>query len=396
MAVAHYLDALAWQRQVVQLQTIFGGKNPHPNVLVGGAPSAISVHAGAGTGTTAVNEVGLQKVARDHRADAQLRRSGLCARHAGDRLVLQRLVQDRLRRRHREFHDLWRFSGSGQSGPEDLSGAARRDSRVATCRTSTGGRPHGRGGHPGIRGAFLVRLQRRQGSRLASLPRRDPIELFGAAAALRASGHLGELFLAQVAALEGPRHGGRAAGARAHAVRERSRADQGARQQGACATRICRSKPCFRPWAAPPPARSSARSSPMPCRSGTTASWRTSRPATCAPSTTRSGSLRRGRGMRRAWDSWRRPAAPWRTGSSSTTARSQTIRRWCRARGMRVRAMRPASKGPYEAALKGHSVQDPKQPLEILRTIHSFDPCLACAVHVVDPDGEELIRVRVQ
>ncbi len=55
MAVAHYLDALAWQRQVVQLQTIFGGKNPHPNVLVGGAPAAISVHAGAGTGTTAVN-----------------------------------------------------------------------------------------------------------------------------------------------------------------------------------------------------------------------------------------------------------------------------------------------------------------------------------------------------
>ncbi len=63
MAVAHYLDALAWQREVVQLQTIFGGKNPHPNVLVGGAPSAISVHAGAGTGSTAVNEVGLQKVA---------------------------------------------------------------------------------------------------------------------------------------------------------------------------------------------------------------------------------------------------------------------------------------------------------------------------------------------
>jgi hydrogenase large subunit len=52
--------------------------------------------------------------------------------------------------------------------------------------------------------------------------------------------------------------------------------------------------------------------------------------------------------------------------------------------------------GPYEAALKGHVLADRKQPLEILRTIHSFDPCLACAVHVLDPDGEELIRVRVQ
>jgi hydrogenase large subunit len=43
--------------------------------------------------------------------------------------------------------------------------------------------------------------------------------------------------------------------------------------------------------------------------------------------------------------------------------------------------------GPYEAALKDHQLQDPKQPIEILRTIHSFDSCIACAVHVTDPDG---------
>jgi hydrogenase large subunit len=51
--------------------------------------------------------------------------------------------------------------------------------------------------------------------------------------------------------------------------------------------------------------------------------------------------------------------------------------------------------GPYEAALKGHKLHDPKQPIEILRTIHSFDPCIACAVHVVDPAGEELVQVKV-
>jgi len=51
--------------------------------------------------------------------------------------------------------------------------------------------------------------------------------------------------------------------------------------------------------------------------------------------------------------------------------------------------------GAYEAALKGHRLHDPKQPIEILRTIHSFDPCIACAVHVVDPEGEELVRVQV-
>jgi hydrogenase large subunit len=42
MAVAHYLDALAWQRDVVKLHAIFGGKNPHPNFVVGGVPSAIA------------------------------------------------------------------------------------------------------------------------------------------------------------------------------------------------------------------------------------------------------------------------------------------------------------------------------------------------------------------
>lgn len=53
-----------------------------------------------------------------------------------------------------------------------------------------------------------------------------------------------------------------------------------------------------------------------------------------------------------------------------------------------------SQRGPYEAALAGHKLHDPKQPLEILRTIHSFDPCIACAVHVTDPDGEELIQVK--
>ncbi len=53
--------------------------------------------------------------------------------------------------------------------------------------------------------------------------------------------------------------------------------------------------------------------------------------------------------------------------------------------------------GAYEAALEhNHTLHDPKQPIEILRTIHSFDPCIACAVHVTDPDGEELIKVKIK
>lgn len=51
--------------------------------------------------------------------------------------------------------------------------------------------------------------------------------------------------------------------------------------------------------------------------------------------------------------------------------------------------------GPYEAALIGNPVKDPDKPLELLRTIHSFDPCLACAVHLVDKNNNEIVRVKV-
>jgi hydrogenase large subunit len=52
-------------------------------------------------------------------------------------------------------------------------------------------------------------------------------------------------------------------------------------------------------------------------------------------------------------------------------------------------------RGPYEASLVGNPIADPERPLEALRTIHSFDPCLACAVHLHDADGRELSRVKV-
>ncbi len=49
--------------------------------------------------------------------------------------------------------------------------------------------------------------------------------------------------------------------------------------------------------------------------------------------------------------------------------------------------------GPYEASLVDNPVADPEQPLEILRTIHSFDPCLACAVHVHDEETGKAVTV---
>lgn len=51
--------------------------------------------------------------------------------------------------------------------------------------------------------------------------------------------------------------------------------------------------------------------------------------------------------------------------------------------------------GPVEEALIGTPIADPKKPLEVLRTVHSFDPCIACAVHVIDPNTNETYKFRV-
>ncbi len=51
--------------------------------------------------------------------------------------------------------------------------------------------------------------------------------------------------------------------------------------------------------------------------------------------------------------------------------------------------------GPLETALMGTPVADPKKPVEILRTVHSFDPCIACAVHVIDPRSNEVYKFKV-
>jgi len=52
--------------------------------------------------------------------------------------------------------------------------------------------------------------------------------------------------------------------------------------------------------------------------------------------------------------------------------------------------------GAFEAALLGTPMADPTQPLEIIRTLHSFDPCLACSTHVMSPDGQDMAKVTVR
>ena len=53
-------------------------------------------------------------------------------------------------------------------------------------------------------------------------------------------------------------------------------------------------------------------------------------------------------------------------------------------------------RGPYEEALVGLKIEDTSKPLEVLRVLHSFDPCLACAVHVIDVNGKELSNYKIK
>ena len=52
-------------------------------------------------------------------------------------------------------------------------------------------------------------------------------------------------------------------------------------------------------------------------------------------------------------------------------------------------------RGPVEEALVGTRVANPEKPLEILRVVHSFDPCLACTVHVIHPDSNRIMKFKV-
>ena len=52
-------------------------------------------------------------------------------------------------------------------------------------------------------------------------------------------------------------------------------------------------------------------------------------------------------------------------------------------------------RGPYEESLIGTKLAKADQPLEIIRTIHSFDPCMACAVHIIDPETNEIRKFKV-
>jgi hydrogenase large subunit len=394
MAVAHYLDALAWQRQVVQLQTIFGGKNPHPNVLVGGAPSAISVHAGAGTGSTAVNEVGLQKVAEI----IEQMRQFVDQVYLPDILAIASYYKDWFKPGYGEgtgnFLTYGDFPESGSLDPKtflvprgailnrdlthihevDLAAEADIQEFVAhSWYDYSGGKNVGL--HP-YRGETKLNYS-------------GPPPPYA---------HLDTS--ASYSWLKSPRWKGHAmeTGPLARVLMMYANGHEPTKDL-ASKTLAQLDLPLDAMFSTM--GRTAARALECKILADSLPQWYDSLMANIKAGDVRTFN-------QTLWEpsTWPRHAqgvgfveaprgslAHWIVIDDSKISNYQAVVPTTWNAGPRDAS---GTDGPYEAALKGHSLLDPKQPLEILRTIHSFDPCLACAVHVVDPDGEELIQVRVQ
>ena len=394
MAVAHYLDALAWQRQVAQLQTIFGGKNPHPNVLVGGAPSAISVHAAAGTGTTAVNEVGLQKVAEI----IEQMRLFVTQVYLPDVLAIASFYKEWFKTGYGEgtgnFLTYGDFPANGSQDPKtflvprgailgrdlshirevDLTAEADIQEFVAhSWYDYAAGK--GVGLHP-YQGETRLNYSGPQ----PPYQHLDTDASYSWLKSPRWQGHAMETGpLARVLMMYAGGH-----------EPTRELADKALAQLGlplealfsTMGRTAARALEC-KIFADTMPQWYDALMANINAGDVSTFNSKLWEPSTWPQRAQGVGFVEAPRGS----------LAHWIVIENGKIANYQAVVPTTWNAGPRDAA---GIEGPYEAALKGHHLQDPKQPLEILRTIHSFDPCLACAVHVVDPNGEELIRIRVQ
>jgi hydrogenase large subunit len=403
MAVAHYLDALAWQRDVVKLHTIFGGKNPHPNFVVGGVPSAISVQTGGGQGkgphfhggqdATAVNMVGLQivqnviKQMRDFVDQVYvpdtLAIAGFYKDWGGrgeglgnflsfgdlpskgfwnpDSYLIPRgvILNRDLSTIHpidldadneiQEFvsHSWYKYSQGDAQGLHPFKGETELN--------YTGPKPPYE--HLDVDKKYSwMKSPRWQGKAMEVGPLARVLMLYasGNAQARELVGYTLKTLNVPVEALFSTL--GRTA---ARTLESKILADA---MQGWYDQLIANIK---------------------------AGDVRTFNDQYWDPSTW--PKHMQGVGLTEAP---RGGLSHWLVVDDGRISNYQAVVPSTWNAGPRDTHGQP---GAYEAALQdNHVMADPKQPIEILRTIHSFDPCIACAVHVTDPDGEELVQVKIK
>ncbi|HTP96648.1 MAG TPA: nickel-dependent hydrogenase large subunit [Burkholderiales bacterium] len=394
MAVAHYLDALAWQRDVAKLHSIFGGKNPHPNFLVGGVPCAISIdpggpRIGSSESGTAVNTVGLGQVQDIIRQMRQF--------------VDQAYVPDTLA--IASFYKDWGGQGEGLGNFMTYGDFPEKGmSDPATFLIPPGA----------ILDRNLSSIQP------LDLHAEDQIQEFVAHswydyAAGKERGlhpYLGETKFnysgpkppyknldvdKSYSWLKSPRWRGKPVevGPLARVLMLYAKGHKQTRElvDGTLKKLDVPIQALFSTLG-----RTAARTLETKVIADTMQAWYDNLIANI-----KSGDVRTFNEAR--WDpsSWPSEAK----GAGTMEAPRGALGHWIVIRDGKIanyQAVVPSTwnagprdaqgqDGAYEAALKGHRLQDIKQPIEILRTIHSFDPCLACAVHLTGAAGTELIRI---
>ena len=394
MAVAHYLEALAWQRDVVKLHTIFGGKNPHPNFLVGGVPSAISVHTtGGGQDATALNMVGLQTVQnvikqmrefvdqvyvpdtlaiasfyKDWGAQGEglgnfLTFGDLPSKSFWDTdsyLIPRGVILNRdLSTIHpidlddndeiQEFvaHSWYKYGGGDAQGLHPFKGETELN--------YTGPKPPYE--HLDVEQKYSwLKSPRWKGKAMEVGPLARVLMMYasGNAQAKELVGYTLKTLDVPVEALFSTL--GRTA---ARTLESKILADA---MQGMFDQLMANIKA-------------------GDVRTFNDQYWD---PSTWPKHMQGVGLMEAPRGG----------LSHWIVIDDAKISNYQAIVPSTWNAGPRDPQGQP---GAYEAALQhNHVMHDPKQPIEILRTIHSFDPCIACAVHVTDPDGKELVQVKIK
>ncbi|HEX9626686.1 MAG TPA: nickel-dependent hydrogenase large subunit [Acidiferrobacterales bacterium] len=403
MAVAHYLEALVWQRDVVKLHAIFGGKNPHPNFLVGGVPCAISVHpesAGqgrgphyrGGAGATSVNVVGLQQV----KNVIEQMRAFVDQVYVPDTLAIAGFYKDWFRQGEGigNFMTYGDFPEKGMDDPASYL----------------------------IPPAVIVD---RDLNNLQPVDLNDPEQIqefiahswydYGAGKEAGLHPYVGETKFNYTGPkppyehldtdqsyswLKSPRWRGKAVevGPLARVLVLYAKGHEPTRELAHYAL-----KKLDLPIAAlySTLGRTAARTLETKIIADTMQVWYDNLIANI-----KAGDVRTFNETLWEPSSWPKQAQ----GVGYMEAPRGALAHWIVIKNGVIdnyQAVVPSTwnagprdvqgqDGPYEAALKGHKLANTRQPVEILRTIHSFDPCIACAVHVADPDGEELVKVKVR
>ena len=394
MAVAHYLEALAWQREVVQIHTILGGKNPHPNFLVGGAPSPISIDmtGTGGTSATALNMAGLSQI----KTVIGRMKEFVEQVYVPDTLAIASFYKDWFARGEGvgNFLTYGDFPAKGMDDPAswlipsgailnrdltqihpiDLTNPAQVQEFVAhSWYEYSGGKSQGL--HP-----YSGETQLHYSGPQPPFEQLDVEQSYSWLKSPRWNGKVMEVGpLARVLMLY----------ARGHEP-TRELANQALAKLGLPLSAMFSTM-----------GRTAARTLESKIVVDQMLSWfdelianikagdlAVHNPSKWDPSSW--PKITRGVGFMEAP---RGALAHWIVIKDGKIDNYQAVVPSTWNAGPRDAQGQP---GPYEAALMDrHTLYDPKQPLEIQRTIHSFDPCIACAVHVVDAAGEELMQLRV-